>query len=476
MTKFAVTPTQGSNFSAGVNLYSAHDHVIPPRNQVKCFTDIQVKFPKNTYGRLISRSESTNQEKLEVGTGVIDPDFTGNLTVLLHNQSDSTVFVSRGDPIAQLICESYVPVKIQEVTDVLPTKRGTRGTKSETPKTKKKPKSKQNLSRSKSLANFSRQTNSTAPSSKWKFPISKIPTSLFVILLFAFLPLTIGQNFSVQVDKYAETQTYFRCGRSRSGHAIGIPKSISCKPPDQTLQEPIKQARVEIWTPREKPAFSDAAKCFRRKITVCTYNSWLFSKSILSHESVILPVTADVCFSAWRYRIYEQLTLKQIQPGVWTTNNTVVPKFKYCCYEVCTPTTNFFLEEGQIATMDGIRLSTDLGDISPCFAQKSSQCLIQNYRYVWNSEKLKYFCPMVQKGFFNATIFGDHLIVDQLQTAFAKIDSIFHLTCVPPKSFLTNQGAAIKILKYFTVIPNKSITHQPYRFQTEQTFHRKRSR
>ena len=272
-------------------------------------------------------------------------------------------------------------------------------------------------------------------------------------LLFSTALLLSYANFgnAMELDKYAETQFFYKCGRSRSGHPIGIPKKVECNPPNKMSESQMKQANVRIWVPRDTPSVTEAAKCFIKKVKVCTYESFLFSKSILSQETTVIQVPLDICLTAWHYKLYREHKLTQFSPGVWVTNRTVDVKFKYCCYEVCNSVENFILEIGEIATMDGERLSTDLGDVSTCRADNMASCLVQGYRYVWDQKRLVTFCPLVEKGIFNATIWNDHVIIDQLQAAFSKIHeeikgTMAHLNCVP-RGFMTNQGVAIEIVR-----------------------------
>jgi dUTP pyrophosphatase len=54
---------------------------------------------------------------IDVGGGVIDGDYRGNVGVILFNHSDEPFVVVRGDRIAQLICEKvYFPVPEELLT------------------------------------------------------------------------------------------------------------------------------------------------------------------------------------------------------------------------------------------------------------------------------------------------------------------------------------------------------------------------
>ena len=64
---------------------------------------------------------------IEVGGGVIDPDYTGPIKVILHNFGSETFHVKPKDRIAQLIIEQFLspPIKIQ--TKVPATERADKG-------------------------------------------------------------------------------------------------------------------------------------------------------------------------------------------------------------------------------------------------------------------------------------------------------------------------------------------------------------
>ena len=55
----------------------------------------------------MSKSGLTVLYELEVKAGVIDPDFTGNIGVVLKNNSDQPIEHIVGRQIAQLLCISY---------------------------------------------------------------------------------------------------------------------------------------------------------------------------------------------------------------------------------------------------------------------------------------------------------------------------------------------------------------------------------
>lgn len=90
-------------------------------------TGIQIQLPLGTYGRIASRSGIVVKHHIEVKAGVIDPDHTGTLKVVLHNFGTTAFTVNQGDRIAQLILEKYNSAHIQKDYSIHTTERGVNG-------------------------------------------------------------------------------------------------------------------------------------------------------------------------------------------------------------------------------------------------------------------------------------------------------------------------------------------------------------
>lgn len=80
-------------------------------------TDLQIAVPKGTYGRIAPRSGLAAVYHLDVGAGVIDPDYRGNVCVVLFNHSKEDFVVCRGDRVAQIICEKVVAPTLEESSE-----------------------------------------------------------------------------------------------------------------------------------------------------------------------------------------------------------------------------------------------------------------------------------------------------------------------------------------------------------------------
>ena len=127
MSTDAVTPTRAKEGSVGLDFYSPADYIIPPHSQLLIPTQIKLRIPLGHYGRLASKSGLAILHQLHVGVGVIDPDYMGEIMVLLINTASRVHPIIKGDPIAQLILEKISIPILKEVKELPPTTRGAHG-------------------------------------------------------------------------------------------------------------------------------------------------------------------------------------------------------------------------------------------------------------------------------------------------------------------------------------------------------------
>jgi len=79
-----------------------------------------------TYAQILFRSGHATKHCIDVKAGVIDPDYQGNVQVLLHNDSDKPFQVNVGDRIAQLVLINIETPTINS-TKLNNTARGNKG-------------------------------------------------------------------------------------------------------------------------------------------------------------------------------------------------------------------------------------------------------------------------------------------------------------------------------------------------------------
>eukprot|EP00240_Pyramimonas_obovata_P006520 CAMPEP_0118935314 /NCGR_PEP_ID=MMETSP1169-20130426/15395_1 /TAXON_ID=36882 /ORGANISM="Pyramimonas obovata, Strain CCMP722" /LENGTH=167 /DNA_ID=CAMNT_0006878331 /DNA_START=74 /DNA_END=577 /DNA_ORIENTATION=+ len=127
LTELATIPSRGSALAAGYDLSSAYDCVVPARGKQLVKTDLSIAIPENTYARIAPRSGLAWKHSIDVGAGVVDADYRGNVGVILFNLSDVDFEVKRGDRVAQMILERIATPEVLEVDDLDDTSRGAGG-------------------------------------------------------------------------------------------------------------------------------------------------------------------------------------------------------------------------------------------------------------------------------------------------------------------------------------------------------------
>ena len=120
-------PTKGSAEAAGHNQYANEGTEIPAGGQVMVGTGIATQLAHNTSGRIAPRRGLAVKHRLATNAGVIDPDYGGEVKVVLVNQGDQPYQVEQGDRITQLIIEKNNKEELQGVADLDDTLRGNQG-------------------------------------------------------------------------------------------------------------------------------------------------------------------------------------------------------------------------------------------------------------------------------------------------------------------------------------------------------------
>jgi dUTP pyrophosphatase len=123
----AVAPMRATEGSAGYDLSSAVDAVIPPNGRLAVSTGIAIGLPEGTYGRIGARSGLAFKYGIDVFAGIVDRDYRGEVKCILYNSGDQHFFIKRGDRIAQLILEVIKTPDVAIVLEIDDTVRGTGG-------------------------------------------------------------------------------------------------------------------------------------------------------------------------------------------------------------------------------------------------------------------------------------------------------------------------------------------------------------
>lgn len=127
----AVTPTYGSSFSAGADLYACleDDVVIAPGKTAMIPTGLTLEIPENHAGLVCARSGLASKKGLAPANkvGVIDSDYRGELIVALFNHGGETQTVTPGERVAQLVIAPVLACDFIEAEGLGDTSRGSGG-------------------------------------------------------------------------------------------------------------------------------------------------------------------------------------------------------------------------------------------------------------------------------------------------------------------------------------------------------------
>lgn len=127
MHPMAHAPKYGSAAAAGMDLHSCENYLIRPGEKCLVRTGIAIEIPEDHYGRIAPRSGLASNYFIDVGAGVVDQDYRGEVMVLLFNFSKHNFQIFIGDRIAQLICERISRPEIVQVDRLSLTIRNANG-------------------------------------------------------------------------------------------------------------------------------------------------------------------------------------------------------------------------------------------------------------------------------------------------------------------------------------------------------------
>ncbi len=129
LTPTATIPSRSTEQSVGYDLhFDSDDHIIIPPGEIQTLsTGIAIKCPVNTYARIAPRSGLTVKNNLTTLAGVIDPDYTGEIKVIIHNFGKDEQIIKPQQRIAQLILENASTPTTTIVDTLAQTIRGDKG-------------------------------------------------------------------------------------------------------------------------------------------------------------------------------------------------------------------------------------------------------------------------------------------------------------------------------------------------------------
>ncbi len=230
----------------------------------------------------------------------------------------------------------------------------------------------------------------------------------------------------------------------------------------------VTETKVKVWVPRSEPLVQLAYKCLIRTRTICTHMGFFGGKGIVGDIADSQTVSIADCqqFLTTFPEAIQKFELSESHSGIWSTNNTLTVEYVWCCQDHCTTVRNLIVEEGQLATFDGIHLSSNLGDLGGC-KLNFGYCQTPEGTIVWQPFNVSNFCPYEAKEpAYDATVSDQHVIIHDLQVAFSISHSALEESnnCGLKFGFVTHQGPIlvfndkIHTHKYFSQYRYKNVS------------------
>jgi len=124
----AIVPTRKFKDDAGLDIYSLETVYIDTHSQAVLRTGIALAgAPESCVIQVWSKSGLDARLGLHVGAGIIDPNYRGEILVLLKNMTRHSVGISKGDAIAQLVIVPCMRPDVEIVETIEATERGGQG-------------------------------------------------------------------------------------------------------------------------------------------------------------------------------------------------------------------------------------------------------------------------------------------------------------------------------------------------------------
>lgn len=127
MTETARDLTRGSEGAAGFDICADECNFILPRARKAIKTGISLEMSDGILCRVSPRSGLAVRHGIGVLAGVIDPDYRGEIIVVLMNHGDETFQFNNGDRIAQLVFSPVLTCVTEWTGTFSETERGASG-------------------------------------------------------------------------------------------------------------------------------------------------------------------------------------------------------------------------------------------------------------------------------------------------------------------------------------------------------------
>lgn len=110
----------------GLDIFIPKDFCIKPFETKTIGLEIGIAIPEGFAGMLVPRS-SISEKGLIIQTSIIDPDYTGEIHLIITNCSKDIQFIKQGQRLCSLVVYSVLNPYLSVVEKLESTTRGNRG-------------------------------------------------------------------------------------------------------------------------------------------------------------------------------------------------------------------------------------------------------------------------------------------------------------------------------------------------------------
>lgn len=110
----------------GLDIFTPKEFWLRPLETITVGLELAVSIPEGFAGMLVPRSSIT-ERGIIVQTAVIDPDYTGEIHLIITNCSNNVQHIEEGQRVCSLVVYSVLNARIEEVEEMPETERNTKG-------------------------------------------------------------------------------------------------------------------------------------------------------------------------------------------------------------------------------------------------------------------------------------------------------------------------------------------------------------
>ena len=110
----------------GLDIFTPKEFWLRPLETITVGLELAVSIPEGFAGMLVPRSSITERGMI-VQTAVIDPDYTGEIHLIITNCSNNIQHIEEGQRVCSLVVYSVLNARIEDVEEMPETERNTKG-------------------------------------------------------------------------------------------------------------------------------------------------------------------------------------------------------------------------------------------------------------------------------------------------------------------------------------------------------------